>query len=186
MITKYIAWAVPNHPRGVASFKEFIGGRYGWLTCSEPLYGSETENKYISMFQYADDKDVLLSAIIESLSQWRAKEISPKLATMYARKYNPAFIDFHTQIQYGYPYLDVDAITIKRDITHVAYDTAMQDEDVSEQAKLDIEKTEMGMIRVVEDLIDVLIAKNTILFTDLPVSVQGKITTRKTARTKVK
>jgi hypothetical protein len=42
--------------------------------------------------------------------------------------------------------------------------------------------SDMGIIRIVEDLIDVLIRKNLILFTDLPEDAQAKIRERKRVR----
>lgn len=41
------------------------------------------------------------------------------------------------------------------------------------------------LVRVLEDLIDLLIAKNLILFTDLPVEAQEKIHERKLLRSKI-
>ncbi|MGB3620576.1 tryptophan synthase subunit beta like protein [Ketobacter sp. MCCC 1A13808] len=46
-------------------------------------------------------------------------------------------------------------------------------------------ETDLGFIRVVEDLIDVLIAKNYIRFTDLPSEAQAKVRIRQTLRNKV-
>ena len=40
----------------------------------------------------------------------------------------------------------------------------------------------MGIIRIVEDLIDLLIRKNLILFTELPEDAQAKIRERKRVR----
>lgn len=45
--------------------------------------------------------------------------------------------------------------------------------------------SDFGVIRVVEDLIDLLISKNVILFTDLPLEAQQKIKTRKNIRQKI-
>ena len=42
--------------------------------------------------------------------------------------------------------------------------------------------SDIGIIRIVEDLIDVLIRKNLILFTDLPEDAQAKIRERKRVR----
>lgn len=186
MAKKYVLWSKPAHPRGAASFKEFVGSNYGWITCSDPLYGSETENKYVSSLECEDSKATDLSTIITTLSQFNAKEVSPKLAVMYARKYNPAYIDTMTQIQYGYPYIDTDGVTIKRDTTHVDYSQAMQDDDTSENAKLILASTDIGIIRVVEDLVSVLIIKGTITLTDLPSASQTKINNRNIERGKIK
>jgi hypothetical protein len=45
--------------------------------------------------------------------------------------------------------------------------------------------TDTGIIRVLEDLIDLLIRKNIILFTDLPEEAQKKIRERKILRKKI-
>ena len=45
--------------------------------------------------------------------------------------------------------------------------------------------TDSGMIRIIEDLVDVLIGKNVIMFTDLPLAAQQKFLTRKSVRDKL-
>ena len=45
--------------------------------------------------------------------------------------------------------------------------------------------SDIGIIRIVEDLIDLLIKKNIIMFTDLPEEAQGKIRERKRVREKL-
>ena len=45
--------------------------------------------------------------------------------------------------------------------------------------------SDMGIIRILEDLIDLLIRKNIILFTELPPEAQEKITVRKQVREKI-
>ncbi len=45
--------------------------------------------------------------------------------------------------------------------------------------------SDTSIIRVLEDLIDVLVAKNVILFTDLPEEAQAKIRARKEVRLKM-
>ena len=45
--------------------------------------------------------------------------------------------------------------------------------------------SDMGIIRILEDLIDLLIRKNVILFTDLPEEAQSKIRERKRVREKI-
>ena len=45
--------------------------------------------------------------------------------------------------------------------------------------------SDIGIIRILEDLIDLLIRKNIILFTDLPEEAQAKINERKRAREKL-
>lgn len=45
--------------------------------------------------------------------------------------------------------------------------------------------SDIGIIRILEDLIDLLIKKNVIIFTDLPEEAQGKIRERKRVREKI-
>ncbi|MBN1006515.1 hypothetical protein [Amphritea pacifica] len=45
-----------------------------------------------------------------------------------------------------------------------------------------LEKSDLEVSRIIEDLIDLLISKQTILFTDLPEAAQQKLLTRKLAR----
>ncbi|MBQ0784057.1 MAG: hypothetical protein KBT66_07490 [Amphritea sp.] len=45
-----------------------------------------------------------------------------------------------------------------------------------------LEKSDADVSRIIEDLIELLISKNTILFTDLPEAAQQKLLTRKLAR----
>lgn len=46
-----------------------------------------------------------------------------------------------------------------------------------------LDKSDTEVSRIIEDLIDILIAKQTILFTDLPEAAQQKLLSRKLART---
>lgn len=46
-------------------------------------------------------------------------------------------------------------------------------------------ETDLGLIRVIEDLIDILIEKNILIFTDLPVEAREKILFRKSTREKL-
>lgn len=50
------------------------------------------------------------------------------------------------------------------------------------EAANDIARTDLGLIRVVEDLIDTLIDKNLIRFTDLPEAAQHKLVQRRSLR----
>jgi len=68
---------------------------------------------------------------------------------------------------------------------------SVMDEEVTEflsksvnvdSRKLLLSLSDMGIIRLLEDLIDLLIQKNIILFTDLPDQAQGKIRERKRLR----
>lgn len=45
-----------------------------------------------------------------------------------------------------------------------------------------LEKSDSDVSRIIEDLIELLISKNTILFTDLPEAAQQKLLSRKLAR----
>lgn len=49
-----------------------------------------------------------------------------------------------------------------------------------------LDKTDSEVSRIIEDLIDLLISKQTILFTDLPEAAQQKLLTRKLARSAYK
>lgn len=52
----------------------------------------------------------------------------------------------------------------------------------TEQAKQALSETDSEMIRVIEDLVDLLISKNVFNFTDLPEVVQAKLGARKQIR----
>lgn len=58
---------------------------------------------------------------------------------------------------------------------------SINDEDFSAEEFL--EQSDVGTVRIIEDMIDVLIAKNLILFTDFPLASQKKLLSRKLART---
>lgn len=45
-----------------------------------------------------------------------------------------------------------------------------------------LSETDIGMVRVLEDLIDVLIRKGVLQFTELPAAAQAKLLERRTAR----
>lgn len=45
--------------------------------------------------------------------------------------------------------------------------------------------SDLGIIRILEDLVDLLVAKNLIMYTDLPVDAQEKIRERKKVREKM-
>jgi len=51
-----------------------------------------------------------------------------------------------------------------------------------ENGTLHLTQTDIALIRVIEDLIDVLIDKNILMFTDLPVEARAKIMFRKSTR----
>lgn len=55
-----------------------------------------------------------------------------------------------------------------------------QSENIAASAQLS--ESDLGLIRVIEDIVDTLIDKNVILFTDLPVSAREKIMRRKSTR----
>lgn len=54
--------------------------------------------------------------------------------------------------------------------------------EVSAQAKEALTSTDQEMVRVVEDLIDLLMAKQIFVFTELPEAVQAKLNSRKRLR----
>ncbi len=55
-------------------------------------------------------------------------------------------------------------------------------ESLSNDALMDLTQSDIEFIRVIEDLIDVLISKNVLTFTDLPSKVREKIINRNDAR----
>lgn len=52
-------------------------------------------------------------------------------------------------------------------------------------ATSELSDSDLSMVRVIEDIVDTLIAKNVIMFTDLPVYAQDKILKRKSTRKKI-
>ena len=54
-----------------------------------------------------------------------------------------------------------------------------------EEARHFLSRTDVEMVRIVEDLVDLLIRKNIILLTDLPRVAQSKLISRKRLRAKV-
>jgi hypothetical protein len=57
---------------------------------------------------------------------------------------------------------------------------SINDEDFSAEDFLD--QSDVGTVRIIEDIIDILIAKNLVLFTDFPLASQKKLLSRKLAR----
>jgi hypothetical protein len=57
---------------------------------------------------------------------------------------------------------------------------SINDEDFSAEDFL--KHSDVGTVRIIEDMIDILIAKNLILFTDFPLASQKKLLSRKLAR----
>jgi hypothetical protein len=57
---------------------------------------------------------------------------------------------------------------------------SINDEEFSAEDFL--ERSDVGTVRIIEDMIDILIAKNLILFTDFPLPSQKKLLSRKLAR----
>ncbi len=58
---------------------------------------------------------------------------------------------------------------------------SINDEDFSAEDFLD--QSDVGAVRIIEDMIDIMIDKNIILFTDFPLASQKKLLSRKLART---
>jgi len=54
--------------------------------------------------------------------------------------------------------------------------------EVTAQAKEALTSTDQEMVRVIEDLIDLLMAKQIFVFTELPAAVQAKLNSRKRLR----
>lgn len=55
-------------------------------------------------------------------------------------------------------------------------------EAITNEALMDLTQSDIDFIRVIEDLVDILIDKNVITFTDLPSKVREKIVNRLDAR----
>lgn len=55
-------------------------------------------------------------------------------------------------------------------------------ENLKHHALMDLTQSDIGFIRVIEDVVDLLIHKNILTFTDLPEKVREKILSRKDAR----
>ncbi|MBL4747641.1 MAG: hypothetical protein JKY17_02270 [Magnetovibrio sp.] len=55
-------------------------------------------------------------------------------------------------------------------------------ESPEQRAQKDLMKSDMGLIRVIEDLIDVLIERGVMMFTDFPEPVQRKLLARRGLR----
>ena len=58
----------------------------------------------------------------------------------------------------------------------------VRSEEITQPAFMDLTKSDLAFIRVIEDLIDLLIAKNILTFTELPEKVREKILSRKDVR----
>ena len=58
----------------------------------------------------------------------------------------------------------------------------LQNESPETRAQKDLVESDLSMVRVLEDLIDVMIEKNLILFTDLPGPAQKKLLDRRGLR----
>jgi len=55
-------------------------------------------------------------------------------------------------------------------------------DNIAEEKQLFLEQSDIELVRVLEDLVDVLTQKGVILFTELPEAAQQKLLRRKTAR----
>lgn len=55
-------------------------------------------------------------------------------------------------------------------------------ESIANNALMDLTQSDIDFVRVIEDLIDILINKNVLTFTDLPTRVREKIISRNDAR----
>jgi hypothetical protein len=69
----------------------------------------------------------------------------------------------------------------ERDIPEL--DTYLQ---LIDEAKTEISGTDKPLVRVIEDLIDLLVKRDVIRFTDLPQPAQNKLMTRRRLRTEMK
>jgi len=55
-------------------------------------------------------------------------------------------------------------------------------DNIAEEKQLFLEQSDIELVRVLEDLVDVLTQKGVILFTELPEAAQQKLLRRKSAR----
>ena len=77
---------------------------------------------------------------------------------------------------------DGEVVAISSDPnTPGAIATAVDDPGVQEF----LASSDLGMVRVIEDVIDLLVDQQTIRFTDLPESAQAKLLSRKTLRSRL-
>lgn len=79
---------------------------------------------------------------------------------------------FNKQTPIAQEYLDVDDTELRRYL----------EEGESEETRETLTASDREMARVVEDLIDVLIAKNVLNFTDFPAEAQKKMLLRRSLR----
>jgi hypothetical protein len=88
---------------------------------------------------------------------------------------------------------DIIALHIKPE-PHVHEQKSIMDEEILQFLNKNVDTdpwiqllslSDIGIIRILEDLIDVLIRKNIILFTDLPEEAQAKINERRRVREKL-
>ncbi|WP_418647288.1 hypothetical protein ACNQFN_19200 [Thauera butanivorans] len=63
-----------------------------------------------------------------------------------------------------------------------ALTASITDKPAPEQVRVSLEHSDQGLIRVLEDLIDTLLAKDVIRFTDLPLPAQNRLLQRRNLR----
>jgi len=68
------------------------------------------------------------------------------------------------------------------ELDHADVVAFLQQEDVSDGLQADLAHSDNDMARVVEDLIDILMEKQVLVFTELPEAVQGKLNVRRKLR----
>ncbi|MDD5366487.1 MAG: hypothetical protein PHR30_14215 [Gallionellaceae bacterium] len=68
------------------------------------------------------------------------------------------------------------------DLTDFILDMATSDDGSGIHAVRALGESDLALIRVVEDIVDLLIEKNLLLFTDLPVPAQEKLLARRSLR----
>ena len=59
------------------------------------------------------------------------------------------------------------------------------DEGTSDEVRIQLGESDIGLIRVIEDLVDVLLRKGLITITDLPAEARDKLTLRRVLRSKM-
>lgn len=79
----------------------------------------------------------------------------------------------HSCLDGQMPWLDDDDPELKAFLSQA---------QVAEQAKQNLATTDLEMVRIIEDLVDLLMSKNVFIFTELPLPVQEKLGLRKQFR----
>ena len=74
------------------------------------------------------------------------------------------------------------AMTEQSEVSTAEIDEWMRQQEIREASLLQLRQSDLEMVRVLEDLIEVLMSKGVISITDLPPVAQAKLTSRAQAR----